>query len=103
MPTSRKVRAKCPARRTRTDLTGLMVFTGVNTLLASILDVKPYLHLQLAPHITKYHQASHIHRRYARELKFVPVLAASHPPSRLSEFDRASSRHHAAHAAQRGY
>ncbi|CAD6584234.1 MAG: hypothetical protein TREMPRED_003776 [Tremellales sp. Tagirdzhanova-0007] len=33
-----------------------MLFVGISSLAASLLDIKPYLHLQLVPHITKYHQ-----------------------------------------------
>lgn len=33
-----------------------MLLVGITSLAASLLDVKPYLHLQLVPHITKYHQ-----------------------------------------------
>lgn len=35
---------------------GMMMLLGVSTLVASLLDVKPYLHLQFVPHMTKYHQ-----------------------------------------------
>ncbi|WVF72334.1 hypothetical protein IAT40_007147 [Kwoniella sp. CBS 6097] len=35
---------------------GMMIMLGLTTLSASLLDIKPYLHLQLVPHITKYHQ-----------------------------------------------
>ncbi|WVQ98597.1 hypothetical protein IAU59_005727 [Kwoniella sp. CBS 9459] len=35
---------------------GMMIVLGLTTLSASLLDVKPYLHLQLVPHITKYYQ-----------------------------------------------
>ncbi|OCF39893.1 hypothetical protein I317_06330 [Kwoniella heveanensis CBS 569] len=34
----------------------MMIVLGLTTLSASLLDIKPYLHLQLVPHITKYHQ-----------------------------------------------
>lgn len=34
----------------------MMMLLGVSTLVASLLDVKPYLHLQFVPHMTKYHQ-----------------------------------------------
>lgn len=37
---------------------GIMVLLGVTTLTISLLGAKPYAHLQLVPHITKYHQAS---------------------------------------------
>ncbi|KAK8869937.1 hypothetical protein IAR55_000505 [Kwoniella newhampshirensis] len=35
---------------------GMMALLGISSLSASLLDVKPYLHLQLVPHLTKYHQ-----------------------------------------------
>lgn len=35
-----------------------MLLLGVSSLAASLMDIKPYLHLQLVPHITKYHQVS---------------------------------------------
>lgn len=34
----------------------MMMLLGVSTLVASLLDLKPYLHLQFVPHMTKYHQ-----------------------------------------------
>ncbi|KIR24945.1 hypothetical protein I309_06229 [Cryptococcus deuterogattii LA55] len=34
----------------------MMMLLGVTTLAASLLDIKPYLHLQFVPHMTKYHQ-----------------------------------------------
>ncbi len=37
-----------------------MLFLGVNSLAASLLDIKPYFQLQLVPHITKYHQVSRL-------------------------------------------
>lgn len=36
----------------------MMMLLGVSTLAASLLDIKPYLHLQFVPHMTKYHQVS---------------------------------------------
>ncbi|RXK35291.1 hypothetical protein M231_07462 [Tremella mesenterica] len=33
-----------------------MLFLGITTITASLLDIKPYLHLQLVPHITQYRQ-----------------------------------------------
>ena len=36
----------------------MMMLLGINSLTASLMDIKPYLHLQLVPHITKYHQVS---------------------------------------------
>lgn len=36
----------------------MMMLLGVTTLAASLLDIKPYLHLQFVPHMTKYHQVS---------------------------------------------
>jgi hypothetical protein len=33
-----------------------MLLLGITTLCASLLDIKPYLHLQLVPHMTQYHQ-----------------------------------------------
>ncbi|KAI9638582.1 uncharacterized protein MKK02DRAFT_23518 [Dioszegia hungarica] len=39
------------------DITkGLIITVAISSLTASLFDVKPYLHLQLVPHITKYHQ-----------------------------------------------
>jgi len=35
---------------------GLMLIVGVASLLASLLDVKYYFHLQLIPHISRHHQ-----------------------------------------------
>ncbi|WWD15788.1 hypothetical protein CI109_100212 [Kwoniella shandongensis] len=35
---------------------GMMIILGLSSLSASLLDIKPYLHLQLVPHLTKYHQ-----------------------------------------------
>ncbi|KAL1411231.1 hypothetical protein Q8F55_002182 [Vanrija albida] len=35
---------------------GIMILLGISSLAASLLDAKPYLHLQLVPHISKYHQ-----------------------------------------------
>ncbi|ORX39734.1 hypothetical protein BD324DRAFT_614782 [Kockovaella imperatae] len=35
---------------------GMMMLLGISSLTVSLLDVKPYLHLQLVPHMTKYHQ-----------------------------------------------
>ena len=37
---------------------GIMLLLGVNSLAISLLDIKPYFHLQLVPHITQYHQVS---------------------------------------------
>jgi hypothetical protein len=34
----------------------MMLLLGVTTLTASLTDMKPYLHLQLVPHMTTYHQ-----------------------------------------------
>ncbi|WWC85345.1 uncharacterized protein L201_000208 [Kwoniella dendrophila CBS 6074] len=35
---------------------GIMILLALTSLSASLLDIKPYLHLQLVPHITKYRQ-----------------------------------------------
>ncbi|WRT66988.1 uncharacterized protein IL334_003954 [Kwoniella shivajii] len=35
---------------------GIMIILALSSLSASLLDIKPYLHLQLVPHITKYRQ-----------------------------------------------
>ncbi|KAL7422189.1 hypothetical protein Q5752_002835 [Cryptotrichosporon argae] len=35
---------------------GVMLLLGATSLAASLLDIKPYLHLQLVPHLSKYHQ-----------------------------------------------
>lgn len=35
-----------------------MLLLGVTSLTASLLDIKPYVHLQLVPHMTTYHQVS---------------------------------------------
>ncbi len=40
------------------ELSGMMLIFGVTSLAVSLLDIKPYCHLQLVPHITKYHQVS---------------------------------------------
>ena len=37
---------------------GMMMTLGVTSLTASLLDIKPYFHLQIVPHMTKYHQVS---------------------------------------------
>ncbi|WVN85205.1 uncharacterized protein L203_100350 [Cryptococcus depauperatus CBS 7841] len=35
---------------------GIMMLLGIFTLTAAMLDIKPYLHFQLTPHMSKYHQ-----------------------------------------------
>ncbi|ORY22757.1 hypothetical protein BCR39DRAFT_550848 [Naematelia encephala] len=35
---------------------GIMMVLAINTLAVSLLHVKPYIHLQVVPHMTKYHQ-----------------------------------------------
>ncbi|WVQ71502.1 hypothetical protein IAR50_001040 [Cryptococcus sp. DSM 104548] len=35
---------------------GLMMLLGITTISASLLGVKPYLHLQFVPHMSQYHQ-----------------------------------------------
>lgn len=35
-----------------------MLLLGITSLVTSLTDSKPYIHLQLVPHITKYHQVS---------------------------------------------
>ena len=35
---------------------GVMMVIGVSSLVVSLMDIKPYFHLQLVPHMTKYHQ-----------------------------------------------
>ncbi|WWC61273.1 uncharacterized protein I303_103854 [Kwoniella dejecticola CBS 10117] len=35
---------------------GIMIFLALTSISASLLDIKPYLHLQLVPHMTKYRQ-----------------------------------------------
>jgi hypothetical protein len=34
----------------------MMMVLGVTSLTASLLDIKPYFHLQIVPHMTQYHQ-----------------------------------------------
>ena len=40
----------------KADGTGMIVTVAITTLVASLTASKPYLHLQLAPHMTKYQQ-----------------------------------------------
>ncbi|TYJ55365.1 hypothetical protein B9479_003980 [Cryptococcus floricola] len=35
---------------------GLMMLLGITTITASLLGIKPYLHLQFVPHMSQYHQ-----------------------------------------------
>ena len=37
---------------------GMMLILGVSSLAISLLDLKPYAHLQITPHLTKYYQVS---------------------------------------------
>ena len=70
-----------------------MLFVGIGSLAASLLDIKPYLHLQLVPHITKYHQvcrgSSFCTLGYS-SLQMVVVLADIIASFRLCQLDRTS-------------
>ncbi|KAK1924713.1 hypothetical protein DB88DRAFT_509787 [Papiliotrema laurentii] len=35
---------------------GLMMILGISSLAVSLMEIKPYFHLQVVPHMTKYHQ-----------------------------------------------
>ena len=41
----------------------MMVLLGINSLLAALIGVKPYFHLQLVPHMTTYHQVCLLSKR----------------------------------------
>ena len=57
MRKSRKVCARCFWKEHQSDgFTALMLGIALTSVAAGVFDVKHYLHLQLVPHISKFHQ-----------------------------------------------
>jgi hypothetical protein len=45
----------------------MMMVVGISSLAVSLLDIKPYFHLQIVPHMTQYHQVGRRPRTQGRK------------------------------------
>ncbi len=76
------------------SLQALMFGIAVTSAVAGIFDLKPYLNLQLVPHISKHHQASSL-ECFHRAIIYLPsapvpftVLATARSPPCMCKFKR---------------
>lgn len=77
---------------------GLITVTGVSTLIIAIADLKPYIHLQLIPHITIHRQVRALSQAYDIDAEFAPksalVMEAFDLSIRIHKFCRGPYGHH---------
>lgn len=87
---SQRVRSSSLSYNLLTSLAGCMLITGTTSLVVALADLKPYVHLQFVPHMSKYHQVStsadpHPHRCGP---DFRVVLAPPRSSVRVYQFRR---------------